>query len=87
MNIHEGKGYHNLLPIVLFAVTIAENLQNMKPVQNCTSLIFVRFTRMYEGHLESSKHGLLSQLPIYKPYHVWYHFKELSFLYVMAQIS
>ena len=30
-------------PIVLFAVTIAENLQNMKPVQNCTSLIFWTF--------------------------------------------
>ena len=45
MNIHEGKGYHNVLPIVLFTVTIAENLQNMKPVQNCTSLIFARFTR------------------------------------------
>ena len=36
-----------------------------------------------EGHLESSKHGLVSQLPIDKPYHVWYHSKELSFFYVM----
>ena len=42
---------------------------------------------LYEGHLGSSKHDLLSQSPIYKPYHVRYHFKELSFFYVMAEIS
>ena len=46
------------------------------------SVLFV-----YEGHLESSYHGLLSQSPTNKPCHVCYHFKELSFRYVMAHIS
>ena len=39
MNIHEKKG----LTDSPSCVTIAENLQNMKPVQNCKSLIFFTF--------------------------------------------
>ena len=46
---------------------------------------FFNFTRVIWKVLNS--HGLLSQKPIYNPYHVWYHFKELSFFYVMAHIS
>ena len=30
---------------------------------------------------------VLSMVFIYKPYHVWYHFKELPFFFVIAQIS